>query len=62
MRRREFIAGLGGAVAWSIPARGQPTKVWRVGYLSPALSPDKNFETFRQQMKELGYVGQKPHD
>jgi len=56
MRRREFIAGLGRAVAWSIPARGQPTKVWRVGYLSPALSPDKNFETFRQQMKELGYV------
>jgi putative ABC transport system substrate-binding protein len=47
---------------WSIPARSQPTKVWRVGYLSPGLPPDKNlvdaafFEAFRQQMHELGYV------
>jgi len=61
MRRREFIAALGGAAVWSMPALSQPTKVWRVGYLSPALS-DKNladaafFEAFRQQMKELGYV------
>jgi putative ABC transport system substrate-binding protein len=62
MRRREFIAGLGFAAVWSVPARSQPTKVWRVGFLSPGLPPDKNpvdavfFEAFRQQMQELGYV------
>jgi putative tryptophan/tyrosine transport system substrate-binding protein len=59
IHRRTFIAALSSLVVWSIPARGQPTKVWRVGYLSPALFPDKNFEAFQQQMKELGYVGSK---
>ena len=62
MRRREFIAGLGYAAVWSVPARSQSTKVWRVGFLSPGVPPDKNlvdagfFEAFRQQMQELGYV------
>jgi hypothetical protein len=39
MRRRDFIAGLGGAAAWPVVARGQnsaPAKIWRVGYLSPS--------------------------
>jgi hypothetical protein len=34
MRRREFIAGLGGAAAWPMVVRGQqPTKIYRVGLL-----------------------------
>ena len=62
MRRREFIAALGGAVAWPVTAGAQQTKTWRVGYLSPVFPPDKSpgdgivFEAFRRQMNDLGYV------
>jgi putative ABC transport system substrate-binding protein len=62
MRRREFIAGLGGAAAWPLVARAQQAKIWRVGYLSPAFPPIKSpgdadaFQAFRQKMQDLGYV------
>ena len=62
MRRREFIAALGGAAAWPVVARAQQAKTWRVGYLSPGFPPAKSpgdisfFEAFRQQMSDLGYV------
>ena len=38
MRRRAFIAALGGAAAWPLAtsAQQQPVKVWRVGYVTPA--------------------------
>jgi putative tryptophan/tyrosine transport system substrate-binding protein len=45
-----------------LAARGQQTKVWRVGFLSPAFPPLKNpgdaavFDAFRQEMSHLGYV------
>jgi hypothetical protein len=32
MRRREFIATLGGAAVWPLVALGQQTKIWRVGF------------------------------
>jgi putative ABC transport system substrate-binding protein len=62
VRRREFIAALGGAAAGPLVARAQPSKVWRVGYLSSSFTPLKSrgdaeiFEAFRQQMNDLGYV------
>jgi putative ABC transport system substrate-binding protein len=60
MRRREFIAGLGGAVAaWPVRASAQQSaaKVFRFGIaeLSPAeLNP--NLAAFRAALRELGYV------
>jgi len=60
MKRREFIAALGGAAAWPVVTRAQqPVKVWRVGYLTP--SSANNFtvpflDDFRLKLNDLGYV------
>jgi putative ABC transport system substrate-binding protein len=62
MRRRDFIALLGGtAVAWPLAARAQQaSKVWRIGFLSTAARPDSlessQWGGFLQGMRELGYV------
>src|SRR6516162_2435231 len=60
MKRRTFIAGLGGAAARPLVARAQQEKVWRVGYLSPASANDEVgvafFEAFRLKLEDLGYV------
>ncbi len=59
MRRREFIALLGGAAAWPLGARAQQTaKMSRIGYLgssSPTLEPHY-VEAFRQKLRDLGHV------
>jgi putative ABC transport system substrate-binding protein len=45
MRRREFIAGLGSAVAWPLSARTQPAeRVRRIGILLPATADDVQFQ------------------
>jgi putative tryptophan/tyrosine transport system substrate-binding protein len=59
MRRREFIAALGGAAAWPMvgPAQ-QPAATPVVGFLHPA-SPDGNADrvrAFREGLKETGFV------
>ena len=60
MRRREFIAGLGGAAAWPMVARGQqPGKVPRIGILWHAANEQDEApypKIFRDSLKELGYV------
>ena len=61
MKRREFIAGVGGAAAWPVVAWAQQAaKIWRVGYLSPASAADEVsvafFEAFRLKLQDLGYV------
>jgi putative ABC transport system substrate-binding protein len=63
MKRREFIALLGGAAAvWPLAARAQQvTKVPRIGILSPGRSefPDPNFNMLNallQRLHELGYT------
>jgi putative ABC transport system substrate-binding protein len=58
MRRREFIAALGGAAAWPVVARGQQPAMPVIGFLHPA-SPDGNTDrlrAFREGLKEMGFV------
>jgi putative ABC transport system substrate-binding protein len=58
MRRREFIAGLGGAAAWPVVARGQQKIVPIIGYLSGGSpAPFAPFlAAFREGLKESGYT------
>jgi putative ABC transport system substrate-binding protein len=63
MRRRTFITLLGGAAAaWPLAAAGpgaaqQPTKVPRIGILTPAATDQTPaFQAFRKGIRDLGYV------
>ena len=59
--RRTFLAGTG-AVLLAAPFAAQAQqgeKVWRLGVLSPGLSPcgpSVRFEAFRRGLRELGYI------
>jgi putative ABC transport system substrate-binding protein len=57
-RRREFIAGLGGAAAWPLAARAQHAAMPEIGYLSVAASGSfpHLVNSFRQGLSETGYV------
>jgi putative ABC transport system substrate-binding protein len=58
MRRREFIAGLGSAVAWPLAVRAQQAANPVVGYVG-AVSPEAGAATvaaFRSGLLEAGYV------
>ena len=59
MRRREFIAGIGSAVAWPLATRAQQAAVPVIGFLSLQSADDefKNITVpFLQGLKETGYV------
>src|SRR6516165_3370173 len=61
MRRREFIAGLGGAAAWPLVARAQPAeRVRRIGVI---VGNDENdpvakssVHAFTQALADLGWI------
>src|SRR5262245_43412477 len=59
LRRRDFIAVVGGTMAWPLVAAAQPTgKVPRIGFLgsaSPASSA-KAVDSLRMGFRDLGYV------
>jgi len=57
LRRREFIAGLGGAASWPLAARAQQSSVPLIGYLG-ITSPDTfttRLQAFRQGLSETGF-------
>jgi putative tryptophan/tyrosine transport system substrate-binding protein len=59
MRRREFIAGLGGVVAWPLAAQAQQSKVPVIGFLHPGTPNSFTSDLaagFAQGLKELGIV------
>jgi putative tryptophan/tyrosine transport system substrate-binding protein len=59
MKRRAFIAGLGGAAVWPFVAHAQQSgKVSKIGVLWPGVTfpPPPRMEAFRQALRQLGYV------
>jgi putative ABC transport system substrate-binding protein len=57
MRRREFVALLGGAAAtWPLAARAQQPAMPVVGYLSGREANDKLEAAFHWGLKEAGFV------
>ena len=62
MKRREFIALLGGATTWPTSARAQArAKIARIGYLglAPASAWSGELDALRTGLRELGYVENK---
>src|SRR5215472_12540425 len=56
LKRREFIAFLGGAVAWPLAAVAQQPKVWRIGVLAQVPLTPAMLSAFRDGMRGRGYV------
>jgi putative tryptophan/tyrosine transport system substrate-binding protein len=57
MKRREFLAGLGGAVAWPMAARAQKRTMPVIGFLAVGPNgPNRWGASFFQGLKEAGYV------
>jgi len=58
VKRREFIAGLGGAAAWPLVAQGQQPPMPVIGFISSASSASYAhlLAGFRRGLKETGYV------
>jgi putative ABC transport system substrate-binding protein len=58
MRRREFIAGLGGAAVWPLVARAQAQIIPVVGFLgAPSAEPYARYvAAIHQGLREAGYV------
>jgi putative ABC transport system substrate-binding protein len=55
LRRREFIAGIGGAAAWSLAAWAQQQPLPVIGVLNSG-GPISAGSAFRRGLNELGYV------
>jgi putative ABC transport system substrate-binding protein len=57
MRRREFIAGLGGAAVWPLTTEAQQQeRRRRIGFLRAASPPEHELDAFLRALAGLGYV------
>jgi putative tryptophan/tyrosine transport system substrate-binding protein len=56
MKRWEFIAGLGGAVAWPLVARAQQVTTPVIGYLAAATYSPLSLAAFHRGLAEHGYI------
>ena len=60
MRRREFIALMGGASAWPLAARAQQTgQIHRIGFLGPASDNPlfvRSYPEFLAELRKLGFT------
>jgi putative tryptophan/tyrosine transport system substrate-binding protein len=58
MRRRDFIAGLGGAAAWPVVARAQQPALSVVAFIYPGSGDALGdlVRAFRKGLSESGYV------
>jgi putative tryptophan/tyrosine transport system substrate-binding protein len=58
VRRRTFIAGLGGAAAWPLAARAQRSILPTIGWLdfAPQASTRDSVQAFKQGLAEAGYI------
>jgi putative ABC transport system substrate-binding protein len=58
MRRRDFIAALGGAAAWPFAARAQQAKVPVIGFLGTTSQStwSRQVAAFEQRLNELGWI------
>ena len=59
MRRRQFIAILGGAAAWPFAVRAQQAtqgRQVRVGLIASVAPPAASMTAFRNELRERGYV------
>ena len=58
MKRRDFIAALGGAAAWPFAARAQQARVPLIGFIGTT-SPSvwsQQVAAFEQRLSELGWI------
>jgi putative tryptophan/tyrosine transport system substrate-binding protein len=58
MKRRTFLAGLGGAAAWPVLARAQSERVRRIGVLMPVADADlrASYAAFIEALQRLGWT------
>jgi putative ABC transport system substrate-binding protein len=58
LRRREFIAGLGGAAAWPLVAHAQQQTMPIIGWLyaRPGVPGRETIDAFRRGLAEIGFL------